>query len=114
MILEIGQIRAVCSKLEHLGVKRLAVYGLGTDGERIVKEVLSASLIDIVFIVDKRLELHGGRYHSIPVISKNFIHRYSDIDLFLVTALRASSEIKNELKQLFPALKVISTDELLD
>ncbi|MCP4154321.1 MAG: hypothetical protein GY757_41740 [bacterium] len=99
--------------LKKQNITAVGVYGLGILGERLLEE-LDKSDIDVVYIVDGRWDLQGGRYDGIPVIGVNLILKYSNVPMIIVTPFHAIEKIKKNLNENIASVQVKGIDEIID
>lgn len=88
------------------GYQKIAVYGLGVIGQRLIKE-LKGSRIQIAYGIDKNEDMV---YTGLDVITMN--DQLSDVDAIVVTAMKEFDIIREELLEKINC-PVIAIDDIL-
>ncbi len=89
------------------GYARIAVYGMGAVGQRLVKE-LRNSKIEVVYGIDKNRD---NIYSKIKVITME--ERFTDIDAVVVTVVKEFDTIREALLKKIDC-PVIAIEDILD
>ena len=98
--------------LRTQSVNAVGIYGLGSIGERVIEE-LHQNGIAIRYIIDKRGELHGGRYDGIPVISSRFAIKYKDTQFLIVTFVEGVDEVRKQMFEYSDNLSIVGIGEIV-
>lgn len=87
--------------------KRIAVYGMGRVGERLIKE-LESSDIQVRYAIDKNIK---NSDQKIKIITPE--EQLPEVDVIVVTAITFFDEIKDNLKEKIDC-PVISLEDVID
>ncbi len=94
--------------LKNKGFNKIAIYGLGEMGSRLVEE-LQHTDIKIVYGIDKDV---NNILCDIPIYSLDEINQSDEVDVIIVSAVFAFDEIEAELSQ-YVSCEVISLEEII-
>lgn len=91
-------------------IKRIAIYGIGELGIRLLEE-LRATYIKVICIIDK--DFKDEDYEGIPVIKPQVLNQLNDIEAIVVTPFYIFGTIKEFLITHIQEDKIISLNEIV-
>lgn len=80
------------------GLKKIAIYGMGTLGELFYKEIKKSG-VEVVYFVDKNAETPYYAMDHIPVVNIEEIENQPEVDAMIITPVYDFDEICKELER---------------
>lgn len=93
--------------------RKIAVYGVADFGKLLQKELDRIGGVQIVYFMDRNAE-SCRRMGSVPVYLPEELPAAPEVDLMVVTAIAAFSNVNKLLLQIKPELPVVSLNEIID
>lgn len=104
--------RKISTFLEEKGYRTIAVYGKGTLGFLLYRE-LKDTEIHIEYFVDQAADEYTSDVEGIPVIRKDEISDRKEVDAMIVTPIHAYKSIESDLKQMNISMPILSLTEAI-
>lgn len=93
--------------------KRIAIYGIADFGKLLQKELERVGKVDIVYFMDRNAE-KCRMLGDIPVYLPEELPDLPEVDLMVVTAIAAYSNVNKLLLEIKPELPVVSLNMIID
>lgn len=101
--------KTISGNIEELGIRTVAIYGMGEIGERMMEDILLNSSVKLLYGIDvKASEL----YMAVPVYTLDQAAGMEKPDLILLTVGGGSDSLKKEIREKM-SCEVMTIGELL-
>ena len=101
--------KTISNKIEELGIRTMAIYGMGEIGERVMEDILLNSSVKLLYGIDiKAAEL----YMAVSVYTLQQAAGMEKPDLILLTVGGGSDSLKKEIREKM-SCEVMTIGELL-
>lgn len=104
--------RRIDAFLLENGYKKIAVYGKGTLGFLLYRELQNAD-VTIEFFMDQTADEYSSNVEGIPVIKKEELDKMEEVDAIIVTPIHAYENIRKDLEGMGVTIPVISLNEAI-
>lgn len=104
-----SQGKTISGNIEELGIRTVAIYGMGEIGERMMEDILLNSSVKLLYGIDvKASEL----YMAVPVYTLDQAAVMEKPDLILLTVGGGSDSLRKEIREKM-SCEVMTIGELL-
>lgn len=104
--------RRIATFLLEDGYKNIAVYGKGTLGFLLHRELQNTN-VTIEFFIDQTADEYSSNVDGIPVIKKEELDKMREVDAIIVTPIHAYENIRKDLESIGVTVPIISLDEAI-
>ena len=96
------------------GIRRIAIYGMGSLGELFYNELKSRNIVEIKYFIDQMADLYSYGLDDIPVKNTISMEAEDRTDAVIVTPVHIFNEIKDDLLKQGYNGKILSLEDAIN